>query len=52
MPLSITCPKNVGRPHFTGLAQRPTRWDLKGPVVGDATLVNIPLFVVDVPTKP
>lgn len=51
-PLSVTCPENVGRPHLTGVASGRTRWDFRGPVVGDAAGVNVPLFVLDVPREP
>lgn len=51
-PLSVTCPENIGRPYLTGVTHKRARWDLRGPVVGDATGVNVPLFVLDIPPRP
>ena len=51
-PESLTCPENVGRPFVTSVAQKETSWLLEGPVVGDSTGVNVPLFVLDVPAEP
>lgn len=46
---SLTCPNNVGQPFLTGLAHRATTWRLNGPVIGDNTGMNVPLFVLDLP---
>jgi hypothetical protein len=48
---SLTCPNSVGRPYLTGIADRTTSWSLDGPVVGDATELNVPLFVLDLPPR-
>ncbi len=49
---SLTCPANVGVPFMTQLARSETLWHLTGPVVGDASGFNVPLFVLDLPLKP
>jgi hypothetical protein len=49
---SLTCPENIGAPYLTGVAQRATQWSLDGPVVGDSTQLNVPLFVLDLPARP
>jgi hypothetical protein len=48
----VTCPFNAGRPYLTDLARTATDWRLDGPVVGENTLANVPLFILDVPAEP
>lgn len=47
--VSLTCPENIGQPSMSAAADNATTWRMTGPVVGDSTLMNVPLFVVDLP---
>ena len=49
---SVTCPLNAGRPYLTAVAPGPAAWQLTGPVVGENTMANVPLLVLDVPRRP
>lgn len=48
---SLTCPQNIGRPFMTALAGEATTWRMTGPVLGDSSFVNVPLFVLDLPDE-
>jgi hypothetical protein len=48
-PQSVTCPTSAARPYLTALAAGGTDWSLTGPVIGDNTQANVPLFVLDLP---
>lgn len=49
---SLTCPANAGRPYVTATAPAEADWRLTGPVVGESTMANVPLLVLDLPARP